>query len=443
MKRISSLIILMLVSLSIFAQDRPYRKFATQAMHKRLSTESPNFKIEQFQIRRKVNQAKKRIGQINGRVIPVYFHVFYHDAVERISYDQILNQLQELNKDFGFSLQSDTVEIQKPHQTDNNRVTQKYKIGVSSVERIPLDIEFCLAMDLGSSQTPGVNYVQTKQTSWLLDDAIKMKNKGGSEPETPDNILNIWIGKLDNGISGYAQMPGGPKSTDGIVIDYRYFGMGEQTTAPYDLGKTLTHLTGNYLGLLDLWDETNPCGDDFIEDTPVHNSPNFGCPRYMHISTCLGYEPEMTSNFMDNTDDACMKMFTIGQIEHMIKMLSDEGPRNKLLSQSSECSTKNLTKLPTLAYSEKRNEEEIALTIHPNPADLKVEINLLNLPKGRYELFIYSALGKLVFQKTLLSSGGNQRLLVHTEHWPAGIYTVQTQLNGKSLAKQLSIQSKH
>jgi hypothetical protein len=120
-------------------------------------------------------------------------------------------------------------------------------------------------------------------------------------------------------------MPGGPSATDGIVLDYRFLGSLGTVKAPYDQGKTLTHLVGNYLGLNDLWGNGH-CADDLVDDTPPHNAPNFGCPGYRHISTCDDNPVEMTMNFMDNTDDACMYMFTAGQVRRMRAALGESGP---------------------------------------------------------------------------------------------------------------------
>jgi hypothetical protein len=46
-----------------------------------------------------------------------------------------------------------------------------------------------------------------------------------------------------------------------------------------------------------------------VSDTPTHNTANYGCPTYPHLSTCAGTPIEMTMNYMDYTDDACMYMF--------------------------------------------------------------------------------------------------------------------------------------
>jgi hypothetical protein len=67
-----------------------------------------------------------------------------------------------------------------------------------------------------------------------------------------------------------------------------------RTKARTALCRTLTHLMGNYLNLYDLWNESQPCADDYVDDTPIHNAPNGRFWQYRHVSTCDGSPVEMT-----------------------------------------------------------------------------------------------------------------------------------------------------
>jgi hypothetical protein len=130
-------------------------------------------------------------------------------------------------------------------------------------------------------------------------------------------------------------MPGGPAATDGVVINARYFGIKNDRNDPFGRGKTLTHLVASYLGLYELWNSLEPCFDDRVYDTPVHNDPNAGAGiEGRHVSTCYGHELEMYMNFMDNTEDSLLCMFTRGQVLRMQGMLSEGGPRNGLVANS-------------------------------------------------------------------------------------------------------------
>ena len=97
--------------------------------------------------------------------------------------------------------------------------------------------------------------------------------------------------------------------------------------APYGLGRTATHEVGHFLNLRHIWGDAN-CGNDQVNDTPVHNTSNGGCPAYPHYSTCSGTPVEMTMNYMDYTYDACMYMFTSDQKLRMQATFGSSGGRN-------------------------------------------------------------------------------------------------------------------
>ena len=81
------------------------------------------------------------------------------------------------------------------------------------------------------------------------------------------------------------------------------------------------------MNLRHIWGDAT-CGNDQVGDTPVHNTANYGCPAAGHKSTCSGKPVEMTMNYMDYTDDACMYMFSAGQETRMLAVFASGGPRN-------------------------------------------------------------------------------------------------------------------
>ena len=46
----------------------------------------------------------------------------------------------------------------------------------------------------------------------------------GLRRSAPKTHLNLWVCPLRDSLLGYAQFPGGPQSTDGVVINYQAFG---------------------------------------------------------------------------------------------------------------------------------------------------------------------------------------------------------------------------
>ncbi len=132
--------------------------------------------------------------------------------------------------------------------------------------------------------------------------------------------------QLQSGLLGYAQFPGGAASTDGVVITHTGFGTNGTATAPFALGRSATHEIGHWLNLFHIWgDDGGGCtGSDFVADTPNQADHNFGCPTFPSVTCSNGPNGDMFMNYMDYTDDACMFMFTAGQVTRMDATL--DGP---------------------------------------------------------------------------------------------------------------------
>lgn len=138
---------------------------------------------------------------------------------------------------------------------------------------------------------------------------------------------------LSNGLLEYAQFPGGPESTDGVVILNTAFGTVGTVKAPFNMGRAAVHSIGHYLNLRHTWGDASGCeGTDFVDDTPPQAGPNYGTPTFPHITCSNGPAGDMFMNFMDYCDDAVMIMFTKGQCQRMRETL--EGPRKTLLGRS-------------------------------------------------------------------------------------------------------------
>jgi hypothetical protein len=191
-------------------------------------------------------------------------------------------------------------------------------------------IRFKLARkDPNGKSTSGITRTKTSQTSFNDDDGVKSSSTGGVDPWPTDRYLNIWVCALGDGLLGYAQFPGGPASTDGVVILNTAFGTKGTASAPFNKGRTTTHEVGHFLNLRHIWGDTEDCsGTDFVADTPNAQGPNFGKPSFPHISCSNGPNGDMFMNYMDYVDDDAMFMFTSQQISRMHATL--EGPRSSL-----------------------------------------------------------------------------------------------------------------
>jgi hypothetical protein len=131
---------------------------------------------------------------------------------------------------------------------------------------------------------------------------------------------------LSDDLLGYAQFPGGPVRTDGVVILYSAFGTLGAAASPFNLGRTATHEVGHWLNLRHIWADTLGCGGtDHVQDTPNAKGPNYGKPKFPHITCNNGPSGDMFINYMDYVDDDSMFMFTLGQVTRMNATLA--GPR--------------------------------------------------------------------------------------------------------------------
>lgn len=257
--------------------------------------------IESFTQRVMSDPASSRLLANGDIEIPVVVNVLYRTAAENVSLAQIQSQIDVLNEDFAGT------------NADHN-LTSTY----GTVKANDLRVRFVLDQVIRKSTT---------KSSWRTDDAMKKSNRGGINPTSPTTKLNLWVCTLSGGILGYAQFPGGSSATDGVVILNTGFGRTGTAAAPFNKGRTTTHEVGHWLNLRHIWGDAT-CGNDQVGDTPTHNTANYGCPAVGHRSTCSSTPVEMTMNYMDYTNDACMYMFSVGQGSRMNATFAVGGPRN-------------------------------------------------------------------------------------------------------------------
>ena len=253
----------------------------------------------------------------NGTIykIPVVVHVVYNTSAQNISDNQVQTQIAVLNEDY------------RRLNADKSNTPSAFASVAADAE-----IEFCLAsVSPSGGATTGIIRKSTSSASFIDDDKVKYSSSGGDDAWDATKYLNIWVCNLGGGLLGYAQFPGGANTTDGVVINYQYFGRGGSAGAPYDKGRTATHEVGHWLNLRHIWGDAN-CGDDFVSDTPTQQTSNYGCPSFPHQTCSNGSNGDMFMNYMDYTDDGCMNMFSAGQKSRMRTLLGTSGARVRVLS---------------------------------------------------------------------------------------------------------------
>ncbi len=235
--------------------------------------------------------------------IPVVVHVIYSTEEENISKEQIHSQIDVLNEDFN------------KQNADIDQVPAVFETLIANI-----GIHFDLKE---------IKRISSERKSWGTNDEMKFSTNGGSDAISPDTHLNIWVCPIGASILGYAQFPGlGEATTDGIVVSPQFFGTTGFVQAPFDKGRTATHEVGHWLNLRHIWGDGACEQDDFVDDTPVSNKPNNGCPTFPVVNCNSN---DMFMNYMDYTNDACMHLFTKGQKTRIDAIFAAGGPRESFV----------------------------------------------------------------------------------------------------------------
>ncbi len=242
--------------------------------------------------------------------VPVIVHILYNKEADKFSKQFVRTQIGVLNNAF------------KGTNGDISKVPEKFVKSLAGDTRIRFDLRRII-------------YKATDVEAFSINDFseadIRNPNKGGSAPIDPVHKLNIWVANLD-GFAGAAFKPehNVAPEQDGIMMNRMFFGLFESDTNPLNLGRTLVHEAGHYLGLRHLWgdDALGPTGcrtDDGVGDTPNSSRGHTGVPVFP-VVTC-GSE-DMFMNYMDFTDDKALLMFTKGQTKRMRAAFDFETRKN-------------------------------------------------------------------------------------------------------------------
>jgi uncharacterized ubiquitin-like protein YukD len=277
------------------------RSCGTMAAHMMLLERFPSYRTSQMRLegettRRRQSGRDLRLAKIV--TIKTVVNVVYNTDEQNISTRQINSQIAVLNKDFRAT---NPDKAQTPAAWQGLVADARLKFKVVKVTR-----------------------TRTSKTSFSHDDGVKKGSGGGIAPYQPQKHLNIWVCPLGGGLLGYAQFPGGPMATDGVVINYRAFGTLGTAEAPFDKGRTATHEIGHYFNLRHIWGDTQDCsGSDMVADTPNSAGPNFGTPTFPVVTCNNGPNGDMFMNYMDYVDDVSMFMFTMQQVLRMRTALDE------------------------------------------------------------------------------------------------------------------------
>ena len=354
MKIINTLSIIFTLSLTpfLFGQNRVIDKSNCRdgenveycTSHKKMKERFQNqealnmFIEEQETLKNLENQKKGNSGSEKSTIykIPIVFHVLHNGGVEKISRDQILDQVSILNRDY------------RRLNSDANTVHSDF-IGMPS----DIEIEFVLATKAPNGNCfSGVTYTQNALTSDGSNGnnqvaAIKNGNDVYQGEWAGNKYLNVFVCAEIGGAAGYTFNPsnwGGTAMENGIWILHDY--VGSIGTSIDFHSRALTHEIGHWLNLSHTWGDNNNPGDptscsidDHVDDTPVTigvSSCNLNSNTCNDLNTASGVTSSWTYDVVDNVENYmdysyCSKMFTAGQKSRMrTALLSTIGGRNNI-----------------------------------------------------------------------------------------------------------------
>ena len=131
--------------------------------------------------------------------------------------------------------------------------------------------------------------------------------------------LNLYInggGPKNYPVLGWARFPWQYREApylDGVTVNFAAMPGGKANG--YNLGDTVIHETGHWLGLFHTFQ--GGCGPegDLVSDTAAEGQPSYYCETTRDTCPAPGLDP--VRNFMDYSQDACMNLLTTGQVRRM------------------------------------------------------------------------------------------------------------------------------
>jgi len=349
-------------------------------------------------------------GNLNTIIVPVVVHVLYRQPEENISDASIQKQIEILNRDFR-KLNADTANI--PTRFLNFAAD--------------INIEFRLATrDPKGVASNGIVRKYTPIRKWSMDDKMKFDEEMGSTAWDAASYLNIWVCNMDEYL-GYASFPGTPLDRDGVVINFKAFGVSGYFSQ-YNKGRTTVHEVGHWLNLRHIWGDAD-CGDDGVGDTPQQRSYTPGCPSGIRV-TCGNSSNggDMYMNYMDFTSDACVNMFTFGQRQRMRSLFEPGGARASILtSRGLDAPLVEGSALPDVA------PRWLHIKLYPNPVresvtlDFKYDIRWV----GRSIRLI--DMNGIIVKRLIIDAPLYQ---INTSQLKPGIYILEGEKDGEKLLEK-------
>lgn len=296
-----------------FAQEHSHGRTCGMAEYMKQKLEDPTFR-KQFEQRQAKFEAKLKEIQTqkaNGTyrratlVIPVAVHFPGGSEADRACLEaHAQSQIDVINADYAGT----NTDISNWAAASSN---------YPGVNTGSADVQFCIATmnhPAGSGLVEGEPAVTIGSQSGVFATADTNATWSG--------YMNFVIKDIGAGLLGYSPLGGSIAAGDSVVMNLAAYGTGAGCTgyvpaAPYNLGRTVTHELGHFYNLDHTFNGGCAGVNDSVADTPAVANPSYGCPAAGSVAGCNAGENALTMNYMDYVDDACMYMFSAGQISRV------------------------------------------------------------------------------------------------------------------------------
>jgi hypothetical protein len=245
---------------------------------------------------------------------------------------------------------------------------------------------------------------------------------------------NLVVTNISGGILGFSPPGGSPSQGMTVVIDNNAFGAtmtgtptscsGYVPSAPYNLGRTLTHELGHFFNLYHTFQScsNSNCNTqgDRVCDTPPLGTPTYSCPSDGSVAGCDGFTSALNMNYMDYTNDACMYMFTAGQVTRMLAYYN---------TIASQFLTNTLSNNEFLAAN---------FAIAPNPNNGSFTIQFKDLT-NTISVEVFDITGRVVYENNFNVTSEHSQT-VNIQNPTSGVYFINVKSGSSIVTKKIIIE---
>ncbi len=254
----------------------------------------------------------------------------------------------------------------------------------------------------------------------------------------PAHTFNVYTCSPGKNLLGWAYFPFTPGLTEdsfyhGVVIHYG--SLPDGFIANYNLGLTLVHEAGHYLGLFHTFQGGCVAPGDYIDDTPFEASPAFGCP--VGRNTCPQDGDDPIHNYMDYTYDTCYSEFTPEQIAWMQNIVPAYRP--SLLHReliAADAAASDAAARPVAPEAQLASGASIEFRgVYPNPFGRTATLRYALPSRQHVSLSVYNVAGQRVATLVDQEEEAGEHFAPFAPRGAAGMYFTVLRAGGRTFSR--------